>query len=140
MFQQGWLDQVRWKAVAFGVILAVSLQVMVTLLVVIPLGLSFDWTLVALIELCVAAGALVAAWRAADAAVLNGIVTGVVCAAISLITSAARGPDALNVWSILFLFGTFAVMGIISGLAAAHLPTRQAAPEFQRTVVRRVGR
>ena len=118
MYQQDWLDDLQWAAIAIGTALAVALQVIVTFLVLRPFELTSDWSAVALVELCIAIGAFVAGWRARRGALVNGLITALVSAIISLAATLLRTPGALSLASVVFLFGTFATMGVIGGLLA----------------------
>ncbi|MEM8529774.1 MAG: TIGR04086 family membrane protein [Chloroflexota bacterium] len=140
MYQQDWLDVIRWKAVLTGVLLAVSLQVLFTLAIMVPLGLTLSWTAVALVELCIVVGAFIAGWRAQEGIFVNSMAAALVCAVVSLAATAVRTPADLNLFGILFLFGTFAIMGALGGLIAARLPGRNNNATTQFSAVRRVGR
>jgi putative membrane protein (TIGR04086 family) len=104
MYQRDWLDDLRWGAIGIGGAVALLLQV----------------------ELCIALGAFAAGWHARRAAVMNGLVVALVGAAISLIATAIRGPREISVLGILFLFGTFALMGALGGLLAGRVRARRA--------------
>jgi putative membrane protein (TIGR04086 family) len=140
MYQQDWLEALDWKAILIGVLTAVSLQIFVTFLIMIPLDLALDWAAVALVELCIAIGAVVAGWRARDGALINGVATALACAIISLVATTTRTPADLNLFSILFLFGTFAAMGALGGFIATRLPTRDEEPIASPMPIRRPGR
>jgi hypothetical protein len=131
MYQQDWYDSIRWNAVLLGVALAITLQILVTFLIIIPLNLSFDWSAVALVEGCIAAGAFICAWQARGAALINSVTSAMLCATISLIMTTVRAPADLNLWSIIFLFGTFGIVGALSGLLAQRMFTSRA--EFSST-------
>lgn len=118
MYQQDWLDELRWGAVVVGAMLALALQVLATFLVLRPFGLLEGWFAVAIVEVCIAAGAFVAGWRAERAALINGLIAALVGAAVSLAATALRTPQQLSLINILFLFGTFAAMGVLGGFAA----------------------
>ncbi|NOK62383.1 MAG: TIGR04086 family membrane protein [Chloroflexi bacterium AL-W] len=140
MYQQDWLDVIQWKAVLIGVLIAVSLQVLLTLVVMVPLGLTLSWAAVALVELCIVVGAFVTGWRAQEGLFLNSLATALVCAIISLAATVARTPADLNLFGVLFLFGTFAIMGALGGLIAARLPSHNNNSTAQFSTVRRAGR
>jgi putative membrane protein (TIGR04086 family) len=127
MYQRDWLDDVRWVAILLGVLTAVLLQIGATLLILRPLELALGWTAVVLVELSIATGAFISGWRAQHAPMVNGLIAALASAVLSLLATALRAPTDLNVFSILFLFGTFAVMGVIGGLAAGQIRARQAA-------------
>lgn len=126
MYQRDWLDDLRWGAIGMGGALALLLQVALTLIVLQPLGIAPTWTAAALVELCIALGAFAAGWRARHAAVINGLAAALAGAAISLIATALRAPREISVLGILFLFGTFALMGTLGGLLAGRLRARRA--------------
>lgn len=140
MYQQDWLDALRWRALLIGVLLAVSLQVVATFVVIIPFDLSLGWASVALVELCIAIGAFVAAWRAREHTLLNGVATALCCAVVSLIATVANSPASLDALSILFLFGTFAVMGALGSFVANRLLGRNDGPVLAHMPVRKLGR
>jgi hypothetical protein len=118
MYQRDWIDNVRWGAIGSGMILGLALQVLLTVAVLRPLHLMAGWGGVIVVELCVAAGAFLAAWLARRSPLTNGLAAALGGAAISLVATAVRAPQSLNVLSVLFLFGTFAVMGLLGGGAA----------------------
>lgn len=140
MYNRDWMDELSWIPVLIGVFIAMCLQVSATFLVIIPFNIPLDWVSVILVELCIAIGAFITSWRAKEARLINGIATALICAVISLIVTAARTPADLNIWTIVFLFGTFGVMGAIGGLIASRLPTRDNTSFSQQFPVRRVGR
>jgi putative membrane protein (TIGR04086 family) len=126
MYQRDWLDDLSWGAIGIGGAVALVLQVALTLLVLQPLGISLTWSAAVLVELCIALGAFVAGWRARHAAVINGLAAALLGAAISLLATVARAPREISVLGILFLFGTFALMGALGGLVAGRMRARQA--------------
>ena len=140
MYQQDWLDVIQWKAVLIGVLIAVSLQVLLTLAVMVPLNLTFSWAAVVLVELSIVVGAFIAGWRAQQGIFVNSIATALICAAVSLISSVARTPADLNLFGLIFLFGTFAIMGALGGFIASRMPSRDTQTMSQFSSVRRVGR
>ncbi|NJM05289.1 TIGR04086 family membrane protein [Candidatus Gracilibacteria bacterium] len=121
MHQHDWLDDIRWLAVVQGVLLALTVQVLATMLVLAPLGIGLDWTAVVVVELSVAAGAFACAWLARQAALINGLVVACGSALVSLSATALTQPDELTISSVLFLFGSFALMGLAGGLIAGQL-------------------
>ena len=121
MYQHDWLDDLQWGAIALGTALAVALQVIVTFLVLRPFDLTLEWSAVVLVELCIAIGAFMAGWRARRGALVNGLITALVSAIISLAATLLRTPGALSLASVVFLFGTFATMGVLGGLAAGRV-------------------
>jgi len=127
MYQQDWLDDLSWSAILAGVLLALGLQVVLTFALLRPLNLSLGWPAVVVVEWCVAAGAFITGWRARQAAVFNGLVTALISAVISLAATVVRTPIAINIWSLLFLFGSFATMGLMGGLIAGQVRARQVA-------------
>lgn len=131
MYQQDWLDELRWGAILIGTLLALSLQVIVTFTIFRPFGFSLGWSAVVIVELCIACGAFVAGWRARQAAFVNGLITAVASAVISMLATAMSTPGALNLPSIAFLFGTFAVMGALGGFAGGYVQSRREATEVR---------
>ncbi|HEU4323508.1 MAG TPA: TIGR04086 family membrane protein [Roseiflexaceae bacterium] len=127
MVHRDWLDELRWDALLGGIAGTVVLQIALTLLVLRPLGLTMSWAGVALVELCVAAGAFWAGWRAPQAALAGGLSTALAGAALSLLATALRTPAQITPLSMLFLFGTFALMGALGGWLGGTLGARRSA-------------
>ncbi len=127
MNQQDWLDELRWGAIALGTVCALALQVIVTFAVLRPFALPLGWGAVALVELCIVIGAFVAGRRAPEAPLVNGLTMSLVCAVVSLVASVMRAPGTLTLGSIAFLFGTFAVAGVLGGCAGGAVRGRRQA-------------
>ena len=123
MYQGDWLDELRWGAIASGLLLALALQLLMTFLLLRPLDLLSSWTAVALVEGCIGAGAFVAGWRAGRAAVINGIGVALGGATVSLAATTLHGSQSLTMLSVLFLYGTFVVMGALGGFAVRFAHT-----------------
>lgn len=115
MFERDWLDELRWGAIGLGIVVAIGTQVALTLLVLRNVETLVGWGAVVGVELCIALGAFCAGWRARHAALINALVAALISAACSLAVTAARAPATINLPSIAFLFGTFALMGVIGG-------------------------
>lgn len=127
MYHSDWLDDLRWGAIGVGVAAAFIAQVLLTLVVLRPFNLSATWAAIVLVELCVAFGAFVAGWRTERAAFVNGAVTGLLSAGVSLVATAVRSPAQITVWSILFLFASFAVFGVLGGFLGERARSRREA-------------
>jgi putative membrane protein (TIGR04086 family) len=129
MNQRDWLDELRWGAISLGTLCALALQVIVTFAILRPFALPLGWGAVALVELCIVIGAFVTGRRAPEAPLVNGVIMSLVCATVSLVASVIRAPGTLTLGGTAFLFGTFAVAGVLGGLAGGAMrEERWAAP------------
>ncbi len=111
---EDWLDTLDGSATLLGVSVALLLQVAITLLFLRPLNVVAGLPIVVLVELCVAVGARVTGWWAHRAPVVNGLVTGLVSAALTLAATVIVTRDAVSLACGVSLLGRFAGMGLLA--------------------------
>ncbi|MBC8160042.1 MAG: TIGR04086 family membrane protein [Roseiflexaceae bacterium] len=126
MYQQDWLDELGWGAIALGVLVGLLLQMAATFAVLQPSGQTIGLPAVVVVQACIGLGALVAGLRAHRAPLLNGLLAALGCALIALALTALRAPDQLSALSILFLFAACGLAGVIGGWAARIVRQRRA--------------
>ncbi|MDJ0754738.1 MAG: TIGR04086 family membrane protein [Ardenticatenaceae bacterium] len=114
-----WIDWLDWPQIGWGVLIAILIPAISSLLLVSLGVLPLSWPVLILTQLSVLAGSICAAWRTVEATgrLINGASVALLCILISLVASVVANPlNSSNLAGIFFLFVTHLTMGLLGGL------------------------